>query len=124
MRVDNVYRPLVYGCRADDRLPDVARQMMEKHVGALAVLDGDRVAGIITERDLVAALAGGDDPAAMTAGACASTELTTARPDEDTLVVANRMLQAGIRHLPVDKDGRMIGMVSMRDLLALEVWTS
>ncbi len=127
MRINNVYRPAVFGCRADDRLTDVARNMVERNVGALAVLDGDRVTGIITERDLVAALADPPDPgdpAALTAAAYATTRLKTAAPDEDSHEVARRMLEEGIRHLPVEEEGRMIGMVSMRDLLALETWMS
>jgi CBS domain-containing protein len=127
MRIGNVYRPAVFGCHADDRLPEVARRMVEKNVGALAVLDGDRVTGIITERDLVAALAEPTDPrdpAALTAAAYASTSLKTATPEEESRDVAQRMLEEGIRHLPVEKDGHMIGMVSMRDLLALETWAS
>ncbi len=127
MRIRNVYRPAVFGCDADDRLTEVAQRMMEKNVGSLAVLDGDRVIGIITERDLVAALADPQepgDPAAMTAAAYASTTIKTAHPDEDSRDVAKRMLDEGIRHLPVEEDGRMVGMVSMRDLLALETWAT
>lgn len=121
MRVANVYRPLVFGCPASAKLPEVARRMIEKNVGALAVLEADdRVTGVITERDLVKALATSDDPAALSAGLCASSDIKTATLDEDTREVARRMLDYGIRHIPVDQDGRLIGMVSMRDLLALE----
>jgi CBS domain-containing protein len=122
MHIGNVYRPMVFGCQADERLPEVARRMVEKNVGALAVLDGDRVTGVITERDIVAAIATSDDPASMNASACASTEIQTTNLDEDTREVARRMLDAGIRHMPVGKEGRLVGMVSMRDLLALETW--
>ncbi|WP_433424891.1 CBS domain-containing protein [Microtetraspora malaysiensis] len=124
MRIGNVYRPMIFGCRADERLPEVARQMVDKKVGALAVLDGDEVAGIITERDLVAAMATFTDPSSVNAATCAKTEVKTAGLDEDSREVARRMLDAGIRHLPVEQDGRMVGMVSMRDLLALETWAS
>lgn len=127
MRIGNVHRPEVFGCHAEEPLTEVARQMVEKNVGSLAVLDGDRVIGIITERDLVAAIADPpdpDDPAGLTAAANASTKIKTAHPDEDSRDVAQRMLEEGIRHLPVEENGRMIGMVSMRDLLALETWAS
>ncbi|MEV0970839.1 CBS domain-containing protein [Microtetraspora glauca] len=124
MRIGNVYRPVVFGCRADERLSEVARRMVEKKVGALAVLEGDQVTGIITERDLVAAMALFIDPASVNAAACAPTEVKTAGLEEDSREVARRMLDAGIRHLPVEQDGRMVGMVSMRDLLALETWAS
>ncbi|MEV0665855.1 cyclic nucleotide-binding/CBS domain-containing protein [Actinomadura luteofluorescens] len=124
MRVSNVYRPTVFTCRADEPLADVARRMIEREVGALAVLDGERVAGIITERDLAGALASSPDPASQEAAGYASTRVETAALDEDARDVALRMLEAGIRHLPVDDHGRLVGMVSMRDLLALETWAA
>lgn len=122
MLISNVYRPGVLSCRAEDRLDQVARRMVEEDVGALAVYDGERVAGIITERDIVGALAAGATPESW-AIAHASTRLKTAALDEDSGEVARRMLDEGIRHLPVDDEGRLVGMVSMRDLLALEIWT-
>lgn len=124
MRIGNVYRPTIFGCQADDPLPEVARRMMEKNVGALAVLEGDQVKGVITERDLTEALATFDDPTVVRAGRCASTDLRVAHLDEDTRDVARRMLDASVRHMPVDENGRLVGMVSMRDLLAVETWAS
>ncbi|GIH70713.1 CBS domain-containing protein [Sphaerimonospora thailandensis] len=124
MRISNVYRPMIFGCQADERLPQVARRMTERNVGALAVLEGEQVTGVITERDLAEAMATCRDPVTVTAAAFASTELRTARLDEDTRDVARRMLEAGVRHMPVDEDGRLVGMVSMRDLLAVETWAS
>ncbi|WP_141576757.1 cyclic nucleotide-binding/CBS domain-containing protein [Actinomadura sp. WMMA1423] len=124
MLVSNVYRPTVFVCRAEEPLADIAQRMIDKKVGALAVLDGERVAGIITERDLTAALATSPDPASETAAGYASTQVKTAAMDEDAAEVARRMLEADIRHLPVDDRGRLVGMVSMRDLLALETWAA
>ncbi|MFA1547940.1 cyclic nucleotide-binding/CBS domain-containing protein [Actinomadura chokoriensis] len=124
MLVSNVYRPMVFGCRADEPLVEVARWMVDNEVGALAVIDGELVTGIITERDLVGALATSDDPASQQAAAYASTQIRTAELEEDAREVARRMLDAGIRHLPVQDRGRVVGMVSMRDLLALETWTA
>lgn len=122
MLVSNVYRPMVFGCRADERLAEVAHWMMDNEIGALAVIDGEQVLGIITERDLVGALATSSEPASQPAAAYASTQIKTAGLQEDVHEVARRMLDAGIRHLPVQDQGRVVGMVSMRDLLALETW--
>lgn len=72
---------------------------------------------------LVRALAAGPDPGSETAAAHAATRVRTASLDEDSQDVAQRMLEAGVRHLPVEDGGRPVGMVSMRDLLALEVWS-
>jgi CBS domain-containing protein len=120
--IRNVYRPEIFGCQAAERLADAARRMQEQRVGALAVLDGERIVGIITERDLVRALATSADPASERVAAYASTQMKTAALEEDSSEVARRMLETGIRHLPVDDHGRLVGMVSMRDLLTLETW--
>ncbi|MEV4104507.1 CBS domain-containing protein [Nonomuraea sp. NPDC049649] len=124
MDIANVYRPMVFGCQADEKLPDVARRMTEKNVGALAVLDDGQITGLITERDIVRALATAEDPASVRAGEYASTYMRVAALHEDTHEVARRMLDYGIRHMPVDEGGRVVGMVSMRDLLAVEAWMS
>ncbi|HLV71845.1 MAG TPA: CBS domain-containing protein [Vulgatibacteraceae bacterium] len=124
MLIRNVYRTTLFGCRADEPLTEVARRMADKDVGSLAVFDGEELTGLITERDLVRALAAGTDPGSETAAAHAATRVRTASLDEDSQDVAQRMLEAGVRHLPVEDGGRPVGMVSMRDLLALEVWTS
>ncbi|WP_329092515.1 CBS domain-containing protein [Actinomadura citrea] len=124
MLISNVYRPTVFACRADEPLADVARRMIERKVGSLAVVDSERVTGIITERDLAGALASSPDPASEEAARYASTRVETAALDEDARDVARRMLDAGIRHLPVGDHGRLVGMVSMRDLLALETWAA
>jgi len=124
MLIRNVYRTMLFGCRGDEPLTGVAQRMVDKDVGSLAVFDGEGLAGLITERDLVRALATSPAPGSETVAAHAVTRVRTASLDEDSLDVAQRMLEAGIRHLPVEDDGRPVGMVSMRDLLALEVWTS
>ncbi|MEQ7128541.1 CBS domain-containing protein [Actinopolymorpha sp. B11F2] len=122
MRVEEVYRPGALMCNATDPLSAVAREMTSKHVGALAVLDGNIIIGIVSERDIVRAAAEGVDTAHARAGTFASTDVQTARFAEDTTDVARRMLDAGIRHLPVVQDHTVVGMIAMRDLLAIEAW--
>ncbi|SDR13525.1 cyclic nucleotide-binding/CBS domain-containing protein [Thermostaphylospora chromogena] len=123
MRIGNIYRPAIFGCRADERLPEVARRMADKEVGALAVVEDNRVVGVITERDLVRAMAERPDPETVRVAEYATTRVETAGLAEDSRDVADRMLRAGFRHMPVTDRGELIGMVSMRDLLAVETWT-
>lgn len=123
MRIEDLYVPQARTCRASDPLPEAARRMAAAEVGALAVVDdAQNLAGIISERDLVRALARERDPGSVPVGTYASSAVQTATLDEDSSAVARRMLDAGIRHLPVVDDGHVLGMLSMRDLLAFETW--
>jgi CBS domain-containing protein len=122
MLVEKAYRPGALSCAATDSLPEVARKMAAEHVGALAVLDGNVLVGVISERDLARAVARDADLPETTAITYASRDVLTAGLTEDTSQVARRMLDAGIRHLPVVRDKIVVGVLSMRDLLALETW--
>jgi CBS domain-containing protein len=103
---------------ADDTLLDAAGQMHCYQIGALPVYELHRLTGIITERDIVAALAEGADPK-TTRVADYMTELpVSVSPDDDMAVVARRMAELGVRHLPVVDGHRLVGMLSIRDLLA------
>ncbi|MGH8867501.1 MAG: CBS domain-containing protein [Actinomycetes bacterium] len=123
MRIEEIYRPETLTCEAEDTVADAARTMTSAHVGALAVLDGTMIIGVLSERDVVRAVAEGVDPATAHAETFATRQVQTAQLAEESLEVARRMLDAGIRHLPVVQDRTVVGMTSMRDLLALESWT-
>jgi CBS domain-containing protein len=121
--VDDLYRPGAITAAADDSLEQIADQLRDKDVSALVVLDGYRLAGIITERDIVRAVADRRDLADVTAGEYMTSEPATVALDTPLAEVARRMLAYGIRHLPVLVAGDVLGMVSARDLLELESTT-
>jgi CBS domain-containing protein len=99
-----------------------ARVMSERQIGAVPVVDGDRVAGVFTERDMLArVVAAGVDPATTPVSSVMTTNLVTAEIAESHDVCMRRMQQARVRHLLVLRDGRLAGVLSMRDLLALEL---
>jgi CBS domain-containing protein len=99
-----------------------ARVMSERQIGAVPVVDGDRVAGIFTERDILArVVAAGVDPSTTPVGTVMSTNLVIAEVCESHDVCMRRMQQARVRHLLVLRDGRLAGMLSMRDLVGLEL---
>jgi CBS domain-containing protein len=124
MKLKDIYRPDAVTVDIDDSLAAAARRMEQAQVGALAVLDeAGHLVGILTERDLVRATARAAKPASVVVSAYASPRPETADIEEDSRDVARRMLDLGIRHLPVTAgDGQLVGMVSMRDLLAVEAW--
>lgn len=122
MKLHDLYTPVIFTADVGATLGEVAREMERAEISSLAVFDGNRLVGIITERDLVRAL--GHESRAQEAPVrlYASTGLQTADVDEDSGEVARRMLDHGVRHLPVMKDKELVGIVSMRDLVTLEVW--
>jgi CBS domain-containing protein len=103
-------------------IAQAARVMSERQIGAVPVVDGDRVAGVFTERDVLArVVAAGVEPAATPVSTVMSTNLVTADINESHDVCMRRMQQARVRHLLVLRQGRLAGILSMRDLLALEL---
>ena len=99
-------------------LNEVAEGLAADEVGALCVVEGDALAGIVSERDVVDHLAAGGDPAHLTAGEVMSSDLLTIGPDATVLEAARMMDEGQVRHLPVLAHGQIAGMVSMRDLFA------
>jgi CBS domain-containing protein len=109
----------VAGVAPDATVDQVADAMVAAGVGALIVadVDGDGVAGIVTERDLVRALAGRRDPATTRARDIANTTLVWCDARASVTDVAERMMECYIRHVLVEDRGRLVGIVSARDLL-------
>jgi CBS domain-containing protein len=100
----------------DASLGEAARRMASRGVGAVVVLDGDRLAGILTERDVLKAVATG-----LREDARVSEWMTrhpeTVESDEATDHAAALMIHGGFRHLPVVEEGRVVGILSIRDLM-------
>jgi CBS domain-containing protein len=103
---------------ADATLRDAARRMCDRRVGSILVMDGDRLIGIMTERDVLRAFANGDFEAQV--GDVMTRHPETAEPDESLEQARIVMLHGGFRHLPVIEAGVVVGVLSMRDLLAAE----
>ena len=102
------------------KLADVAREMRMNDSDSVAVMDDGMLVGIITERDLVRAIADGVNPKEAAAAVIMTVDPATVTADEDVSVVAVKMMRLGIRHLPVvnDKD-EPVGLVSARSLVGL-----
>lgn len=101
---------------ADATLGEAAASMAERGVGAVVVLEGERIAAILTERDVMKAVAAGND------GSASVTDWMTRHPDtieptDTTDHAASLMIHGGFRHLPVVEHGKIVGIVSIRDLM-------
>jgi len=101
---------------------DAARLMSAHHIGALPVLEHDRLVGIFTERDVLTRIvAAGRSPETTTVGDVMSTDLVVCEVNESYEACLTRLQQAHVRHLLALQDGRLAGIVSMRDVLAADV---
>ena len=101
---------------------EAATVMAEHHIGAVPVADDGRIVGIFTERDaLTRIVAGGIDPSCTCVGDVMSSALVVADVGESYETCLDRMRQARIRHLIVLDNGRMAGIISMRDLMAVDL---
>ncbi|MEB3982293.1 CBS domain-containing protein [Mycobacterium sp. 663a-19] len=104
---------------ADATVADVAMAMADVDVGAVVVGDDQRPAALVSERDVVRVVAAGKNPAAVPAAEVASTKLVWCDADATVDQVATRMMDRYIRHVLVQRDGALAGIVSARDLLGV-----
>jgi CBS domain-containing protein len=112
---DHMTRSLL-SIAAEATLGEAAAKMAERGVGAVVVLEGDAIAAILTERDVMKAVAAGQD------GSASVTDWMTRHPDtiepgDTTDHAASLMIHGGFRHLPVVEEGKVVGIVSIRDLM-------
>jgi CBS domain-containing protein len=111
----------VAGVSPEATLSQVARTLDEADVGLVVVRANShaRPIGVVSERDLTRALAEGQDLATTTAGDVAHTELVWSDTTATVAEVAREMMERYIRHVLVEKNGRLVGIVSARDLLGV-----
>ena len=96
---------------------EAARAMRQRHVGAVLVVSGDRLEGIFTERDMVnRVVAEGLDPDATQLAKVMTSSPDTVGPNDTAIDALRRMQDGGYRHLPVIDGGRLVGIVSRRDI--------
>ena len=109
----------VHTLKADVSLEQAARELHDRRVGALVVLDDvGGIRGVLSERDLVREIARrGADSLHDTVSAVMTRDVHTARPDETVDEGLARMTDRRVRHLPIVENGRLIGIVSIGDLV-------
>jgi CBS domain-containing protein len=122
MQVSEGMSTVVLTVGPEHSIRDAARAMAERKVGAAIVLDPEQPGpGIITERDVLEAVASGQSPEQEKVGAHLSSNLTFASPDWSLEQAAAAMVKGGFRHLVVVDGGDTVGVLSMRDIV--RCWT-
>jgi CBS domain-containing protein len=104
---------------AADTLRAAAALMWREQTGSVVVLDGDALVGIITERDILKAVAQDVDLDALTVGEAMTAEVVTTTADVALHDAARVMAQHWIRHLPVVDGDLVVGMLSQRDIMGV-----
>jgi CBS domain-containing protein len=99
----------------EDTIGEAAAKMTEADVGAVVVSDFGKLIGILTERDIMRAVAGRTHSSVTRVREWMTAEPFTAPPSMDAQEAARTMLEHGFRHLPVVEDGRAVGIISLRD---------
>ncbi|HET7517250.1 MAG TPA: CBS domain-containing protein [Actinomycetes bacterium] len=121
MKVSYLHQHELFTAQTDESLDVAADRMSWHQVGALPVLEGQHLAGIITERDVTAAMAEGADPVITPVSDYMTPAPEVLRPDSELADAAHLMLELGIRHLPIVRSGHLVGVLSIRDVLDAEV---
>jgi CBS domain-containing protein len=114
---------MVFTASPGDSVAQVAQLLHQRRVGAMVVVEGDReVIGIVSERDIVRVVAEyGDAGLGRPVSACMTRDVIFAQPDEMVDSLLERMTDRRIRHLPVCVNHRLVGIVSIGDLVKCKI---
>jgi CBS domain-containing protein len=114
---------LVFTASPDESVSAVAALLHSRRVGAMVVVDGQRdVVGIVSERDIVRIVAEvGADGLTRPISACMTRDVVFADPGETVDALMERMTDRRIRHLPVCRAGKLVGIVSIGDLVKTKI---
>ena len=103
-------------------ISEVAHILSERHIGAVLVMDGNRLLGIVSERDIVRCLARhGASALDHSAETLMTRELSTAGPGTTSIEALEMMTEGRFRHLPVVEDGQVVGIVSIGDVVKMRL---
>lgn len=116
MELRNIMTKNVVSVDRSTPLQEAAKLMKQHDIGSVPVCDGDRVVGIVTDRDIVLRSVAGNNASNSTCGDVMSTNIVTGTPDMDVHEAARIMADNQIRRLPVVENGKLAGMVAIGDL--------
>lgn len=116
MRVSEIMTNAAVTDQPDDTLGQAAAKMWRQQTGSLLVMDGEDLVGILTERDVLKAVATGANLTDTRISEVMTKDLVTVGPQTSLREAAKVMADRWIRHLPVIDGGKLVGVVSQRDL--------
>ncbi|MDQ4124075.1 MAG: CBS domain-containing protein [Actinomycetota bacterium] len=120
MKVSDIMTQATVSDAADDTLAEASAKMWRQQTGSLLIMEGARLVGIVTERDVLRTIGEGHDPKAVSLRDVMTSDVVTVKSDLSVREAAQIMFDKWFRHLPVvDNDGNVVGIVSLRDLNGL-----
>lgn len=121
VEVKEIMRKQVITADPEISLYEAARIMTNNRVGSLVIMKGEKPVNIFTDDDMVSAIAYGKDPKkTKISEVLKKKKIITASPDEDILKVTKKMIKNGVKRLPVVENGKLVGIVSDKELLLVE----
>ncbi len=116
MKISEIMTKAAVTDSAAETLADACDKMRHAQTSSILIMDGERMVGIVTERDVVKCIARGLDPKETTLKDVMTTDIVTIGPMTTLKEAANIMATKWIRHLPIVEGSRVVGMISQRDL--------
>ena len=112
----------VFAVKPEQTLAEACSELESRRVGALIVCSEDTVVGVLTERDVVRALAReGRDALSRPISAFMTADVVFTAPGETVDMLMTRMTERRIRHLPVLSEGRLVGVISIGDVVKCQI---
>ena len=122
MKVNQFMTKDVRTVTPDSTVQEAARIMADCNCGAVPVVQGDKVVGMITDRDIVLrSVTKGGDPRTDKVSTCMTSDVVSVTPDTDAHEAANLMANRQIRRLPVVENGRLCGIVALGDMATVNI---
>jgi CBS domain-containing protein len=118
MNIGGVMRTKLVTARPDEPAADAIRRMLQSGIGSVIVIEDNAPVGMFTERDVLRLAGEGTDFEAIPVRRAMTGRPLTIAADDDILAASQMMAERKLRHLPVTEDGNLVGIVSMRDVLA------
>ncbi len=118
IKVKEIMRRYVIAVGGDAKVDEIAKIMTKNRVGSVIIMNGKQnPVGIVTDSDIVGLIAGGMSPQKTKARDISAKKFVTTTPDEDILKATRKMIKNGVKRLPVIENGRLVGIVSDKEIL-------
>jgi CBS domain-containing protein len=114
--------PEVITARPDQSVREVVALLARHNIGVLVIIDDQgEIAGIVSERDIVRHAADHEELFSVPVSEVMTANVITGMPGDDIMAVSHTMTERNFRHLPIVEDGRLVGIISIRDVLKAQL---